>query len=321
MKRFVKQMLVLFFIVSTCTFSKDIKVGLILAMGGLGDKSFNDSAYRGLKEAEKDFNIDIKYVEPNSWSEDTIFITEFAENGYDLVIATSYTAQDAMTEMADVYPDTKFAIVDTTISGKSNVASLVFKEEEGSFLVGAIAAMMSSNDSVGFIGGVDIPLINNFRRGFEQGAQYIKPDINTTAVYIGGGNPFNDPVKGKETTFSLAKQGVDVVYHAAGNTGVGMMEAVRELDIYGMGVDSNQDDIVKGKVLTSMMKNVDNAIYSLIKDTVEGKFEGRPYQFGLAENGVDTTDFQYTKDIIGEENIQKLEKIKQDIIDGKIVIK
>jgi len=321
MKRFIKQMLVLFFIVSTFTFSKDLKVGLILAMGGLGDKSFNDSAYRGLKKAEKDFDIDIKYVEPSSWSEDSIFITEFAENGYDLIIATSYTAQDAMTELAKEFKDTKFAIVDTTIQGVPNTASLVFSEEEGSFLVGALAAMMSKTDSVGFIGAVDIPLINNFKRGYEQGARYVNPNIDTTAIYIGGNAPFNDPVKGKEATYSLANQGVDVVYHASGNTGVGMMEAVRDLGIYAIGVDSDQDDIVKGQVLTSMLKNVDNAVYALIKDTVEGKFEGKPYRFGLAEDGVGTTDFKYTREIIGEENIQKLEAIKKDIISGKIIIK
>ncbi len=321
MKRFMKQMLVLFFIISTFTFSKDIKVGLILAMGGLGDKSFNDSAYRGLKKAEKDFDIKIKYVEPSSWSEDSIFITEFAENDYDLIIATSYTAQDAMTQLAGEFKDTKFAIVDTTIEGVPNTASLVFSEEEGSFLVGALAAMMSENNSVGFIGAVDIPLINNFKRGYEQGAKYINPDISTTAIYIGGNAPFNDPVKGKEATYSLANQGVDVVYHASGNTGVGMMEAVKDLGIYAIGVDSDQDYMAEGQVITSMLKNVDNAVYALIKDTVEGNFEGRTYKFGLAENGVGTTDFKYTRDVIGEEKIQRLEKIKKDIIDGKIVIK
>lgn len=321
MKRFMKQILVLFFIISTCTLAKDIKVGLILAMGGLGDKSFNDSAYRGLLKAQKDFDIDIKYVEPASWSEDSIFITEFAENGYDLVIATSYTAQDAMTQLAGDFPETKFAIVDTTIEGASNVASLVFSEEEGSFLVGALAAMMSKNDSVGFIGAVDIPLINNFRRGFEQGAEYVNPSVETTAIYIGGNAPFNDPVKGKEATYSLANQGVDVVYHASGNTGVGMMEAVKDLGIYAVGVDSDQDEMAKGQVLTSMLKNVDNAVYAVIKDTVEGSFSGKVYRFGISEDGVGTTDFTYTRDEIGEENIGKLEQIKKDIVAGKINIK
>ncbi len=321
MKRFMKQLLVLFFIISTCTFAKEIKVGLILAMGGLGDKSFNDSAYRGLKKAEKDFDIEVKYVEPSSWSEDSIFITEFAENDYDLIIATSYTAQDAMTQLAGEFPDTKFAIVDTTIEGVPNTASLVFSEEEGSFLVGALAAMMSENNSVGFIGAVDIPLINNFRRGYEQGAKYINPEISTTTIYIGGNAPFNDPVKGKEATYSLANQGVDVVYHASGNTGVGMMEAVKDLGIYAIGVDSDQDYMVEGQVITSMLKNVDNAVYALIKDTVEGNFEGKAYKFGLAEDGVGTTDFKYTREVIGEKKIQRLEEIKKDIIDGKIVIK
>ncbi len=321
MKKILGILLACMMFVSAQAQAEKIKVGLILAMGGLGDKSFNDSAYRGLMKAKEDFDITVKYVEPSSWSEDSIFITEFAENGYDLVIATSYTAQDAMTELAGVFPDTKFAIVDTTIDGVPNVASLVFSEEEGSFLVGSLAAMMSKNNSIGFIGAIDIPLINNFRRGYEQGAKYINPSIDTTAVYIGGNAPFNDPVRGKEATYSLANQGVDVVYHASGNTGVGIMEAVKDLNIYAIGVDSNQDEMAKGLVLTSMLKNVDNAVYAVIKDTVEGKFEGKTYRFGLAEDGVGTTNFEYTRDKIGQENIKKLEQIKKDIVDGKITIK
>lgn len=322
MKRILSVLLSLFILTSSTAMAKaPLRVGLILAMGGLGDKSFNDSAYRGLIKAEEEFGITIKYVEPSSWAEDATFITEFAENDYDLVIATSYTAQDSMTELSTYYPNTKFAIVDTTIEGRPNVASLVFKEEEGSFLVGALGAMMSNNDSVGFIGAIDIPLINNFYRGYKQGAEYINSNINTTAVYIGGDLPFSDPVKGKEATYSLSNQGVDVVYHASGNTGVGIMEAIKEKGIYGIGVDSSQDDLVKGQILTSMLKNVDNAVYTVIKDAVEGNFEGKEYRFGLAENGVGTTDFPYTREIIGEKNINRLEEIKSKIINGEIIVK
>lgn len=308
-------------LVSFTTFAKQpFKVGLILAMGGLGDKSFNDSAYAGLLKAKEDFGVEVKYVEPNSWIEDSYYLEEYSQNGFDLIIATSYTAQDAMEEISKKYPNTKYAIVDTKAEEGRNIASLIFNEQEGSFLVGALAAQMSKSNKIGFIGGVDIPLINNFKNGYEQGAKYINPKIEVITTYIGGDAPFSDPLKGKEYAISLATQGVDVVYHASGNTGVGVMEGVKEKGIYGIGVDCDQDELVKGKVLTSMLKNVNNSIYKIIEDSINGKFQGKAYIFGLVENGVGTTEFKYTKDIIGKEKIAKIEQIKADIISGKIKV-
>ena len=314
------RVLVMFLLVSVLSLAAPIKVGLILAQGGLGDKSFNDSAYAGLMKAKKELNADVKYVEPGSWMEDATYLKEFAENEYDLIIATSYTAQDAMEQLAPKYPKTKFAIVDTNAKEGENIASLVFNEVEGSFLVGALAAKMSKTGKIGFVGALDIPLINRFRSGYEQGARYVNPDIKVVASYVGGDAPFSDPIKGKEHAFSQANQGVDVIYHAAGNTGVGVLDGVKEKEIYGIGVDSDQDEIVKGKILTSMLKNVDTAIYKIIEDTMNGKFEGKVHEFGLKENGVGTTEFKYTKDIIGKENIEFVEKIKKDIINGKIEV-
>ncbi|MGL4402345.1 MAG: BMP family lipoprotein [Fusobacteriaceae bacterium] len=310
----------LFLLIFSSTFSKDLKVGLILAMGGLGDKSFNDSAYAGLQKAEKDFSIKTKYVEPNSWADDASFINEFVDNEFDLIIATSYTAQEAMEEIAKKNPNTKFAIIDTEASG-NNIASLVFNEEEGSFLVGAVAAMMSQNEKVGFIGGLDIPLINNFRKGYEAGAKYINPNTKFYASYIGGDSPFSDPLKGKEQSLSMINQGVDVIYHAAGNTGNGVMEAIKINKAYGIGVDSDQDYMVPGKILTSMMKNVDNAVYDIISESVKGNFKGGVHHYGIKENGVGTTQFKYTKDIIGKENLAKIEEIKNAILLGNIKVK
>ncbi|MGL4567646.1 MAG: BMP family lipoprotein [Fusobacteriaceae bacterium] len=310
----------MFALLFTSAFSKDLKVGLILAMGGLGDKSFNDSAYAGLQKAEKDFSIKTKYVEPNSWADDASFINEFVDNKFDLIIATSYTAQEAMEEIAKKNPETKFAIIDTEASG-DNIASLVFNEEEGSFLVGAVAAMMSQNEKIGFIGGLDIPLINNFRKGYEAGAKYINPNMKFYASYIGGDSPFSDPLKGKEQSISMINQGVDVIYHAAGNTGNGVMEALKINNAYGIGVDSDQDFMVPGKVLTSMMKNVDNAVYDIISETAKGSFKGGVHHYGIKENGVGTTDFKYTKDIIGKENLAKIEEIKNAILSGNLKVK
>lgn len=310
----------MFTLLFSSAFSKDLKVGLILAMGGLGDKSFNDSAYAGLQKAEKDFSIKTKYVEPNSWADDASFINEFVDNKFDLIIATSYTAQEAMEEIAKKNPETKFAIIDTEASG-DNIASLVFNEEEGSFLVGAVAAMMSQNEKIGFIGGLDIPLINNFRKGYEAGAKYINPNMKFYASYIGGDSPFSDPLKGKEQSISMINQGVDVIYHAAGNTGNGVMEALKINNAYGIGVDSDQDFMVPGKVLTSMMKNVDNAVYDIISETAKGSFKGGVHHYGIKENGVGTTDFKYTKDIIGKENLAKIEEIKNAILSGNLKVK
>ena len=312
--------IILFLLLSVTILAAPLKVGLILAMGGLGDKSFNDSAYAGLLKAQKDFNIEVKYVEPNSWMEDAYFLEEYSQNGFDLIIATSYTAQDAMEDISSKFPNIKYAIVDTRAKEGANIASLVFDESEGSFLVGAIAAKMSKTGKVGFIGALDIPLINRFKSGYEQGAKYVNPDISVITTYVGGDAPFSDPLKGKEHAYSLANQGVDVIYHASGNTGIGILEGVKEKGIYGIGVDCDQDDIVKGQILTSMLKNVNNAIYKIIEDTVNGEFKGEVYNFGLKENGVGTTDFKYTKEVVGIENIKFVEKMKEDIISGKIKV-
>lgn len=312
--------IVMFLLLSVTILAAPLKVGLILAMGGLGDKSFNDSAYAGLLKAQKDFNVEVKYVEPNSWMEDAYFLEEYSQNGFDLIIATSYTAQDAMEDISSKFPNTKYAIVDTRAKEGENIASLVFDESEGSFLVGAIAAKMSKTGKVGFIGALDIPLINRFKSGYEQGAKYVNPNISVITTYVGGDAPFSDPLKGKEHAYSLANQGVDVIYHASGNTGIGILEGVKEKGIYGIGVDCDQDDIVKGQVLTSMLKNVNNAIYKVIEDTINGEFKGQVYNFGLKENGVGTTDFKYTRQIIGSENINFVENLKADIISGKIKV-
>ena len=299
------------------TEAKPLKVGIVLSIGGLGDKSFNDSAYRGLEMAQKDLGIEFKYVEPASPSEDEGYLREYAEAGYDLVIATGFLMKDATEKVAKDFPDVKFALIDE-VSALPNVASLLFAEDQGSFLVGALAAMMSKTGNVGFVGGMEIPLIQKFQKGYEMGAKYVNPSIKVGSLYTSGSNPFNDPVRGKENALSLIKQGADVVYHAAGGTGVGVIEAAKESKVFAIGVDSNQDGLAQGTVLTSMIKNVDIAVYNTIKAVKEGTFKAGEQRLGVAEGGVGTTDFEFTKDIIGAENIAKLEQIRKDIIDGKI---
>jgi basic membrane protein A len=305
---------------ATADTGKKLQVGIVLSIGGLGDKSFNDSAYRGLEMAQKDLGIEFKAVEPASTSEDEENLRKFAEKGFDLVIGTGFLMKDALEKVAKDYPDVKFALIDET-STLPNVSSLVFSEDEGSFLVGALAAMMSKTGSVGFVGGMESPLIRKFQTGYKNGAKYVNKDIKVGVLYTSGNNPFNDPVRGKENALSLIKQGADVVYHAAGGTGIGVIEAAKEAKVYAIGVDGNQDGLAQGTVLTSMLKNVDTAVYQTIKDVQAGTFKGGEHRFGLVDNGVGITDLQYTKDVIGAEKIAKLEEIKKGIVEGKISVK
>ena len=298
-------------------------VAVVYSTGGKGDKSFNDATFRGLQKAQKELGITFKEYEPKDpATEAKNALTQFAESGeFDLIIAVGYTMKDSLVAVAQTFPDQKFAIIDETVNGLPNVASILFKEQEGSFLVGALAGMMDKTGTIGFVGANESELINRFYAGYEQGAKYIKPEIKVLPVYIGGNNAFNDQASAKAKTETLVQQGADVIYHAAGASGLGVFQAVKEKNIYGIGVDSDQDGLYPGTILTSMLKYVDNATFDVIKAAVDGKFEAKLQTFGIKENGVGTTNFEFTKDKIGEENLKKLEQIKQDIKDGKIVVK
>ena len=299
------------------------KVAIVYSTGGKGDKSFNDAAFRGLERAKKELGITFDEYEPKDpATEAQDALTKFAETGeYQLIIGVGFTMKDSVMAVAQQFPDQKFAIIDEKIENVPNIASLSFKEHEGSFLVGALAAMMSKSGTIGFVGGMESPLIQKFQAGFEQGAKYVNPNIKTLSVYIGGNSAFNDPASAKTKTETLIQQKADVVYHAAGASGQGVFQAAKEKNVYAIGVDSNQDGIAPGTILTSMMKYVDNAVFNEVKDTLEGKYQPTIQEFGIKEDGVGTTEFEFTKDKIGEENIKKLEQIKQDIKDGKIVVK
>ena len=298
-------------------------VAVVYSTGGKGDKSFNDATFRGLQKAQKELGITFKEYEPKDpATEAKNALTQFAESGeFDLIIAVGYTMKDSLVAVAQTFPDQKFAIIDETVNGLPNVASILFKEQEGSFLVGALAGMMDKTGTIGFVGANESELINRFYAGYEQGAKYIKPGIKVLPVYIGGNNAFNDQASAKAKTETLVQQGADIIYHAAGASGLGVFQAVKEKNIYGIGVDSDQDGLYPGTILTSMLKYVDNATFDVIKAAVDGKFEAKLQTFGIKENGVGTTNFEFTKDKIGEENLKKLEQIKQDINDGKIVVK
>ncbi len=297
-----------------------LRVGLVLSTGGLGDKSFNDLAYEGLIKAKEELDVDVKYVEPANVSEFDGFLTEFAENNYDLIIGIGFQMADSVKKVATDYPDSRFMIIDMPVDAP-NVIGAIFNTEEGSFLAGALAAMMSENNKVGFIGGMDVPPIREFGNGYFAGARYVNPNIEIVQAFVGGNNPFNDPAKGKEIAVSMNDNNVDVIYHAAAGSGNGLFEAARERKFYAIGVDSNQDYLEPGLILTSMVKRLDIAILSVVKDLKEGKFEPGTRVFNISNNGVGLTEFKYTKDVIGEEKLAKLEEIKKSIMEKKINVK
>ncbi len=301
----------------------NMKVAVVYSTGGLGDNSYNDATKRGLDRAKEELGIDYAGYEPkdpNTEAENKL--REFAESGeYSLIIATGFTMKDAVVNVAKDFPEQKFLITDERITDMPNVASLTFKEQEGSFLAGALAAMMSKTGTVGYVGGAEAPVIQKFEIGFEQGAKYVNPQIKFLPVYIGGTNAFNDPASAKAKSEALIAQGADVIYHASGASGQGVFQAAKDKHIYAIGVDSNQDGLVKGTILTSMIKKIDTGVFDAIKEVKEDKFQGKIYELGLKEDGLELTKFEFTKDQIGEENIKKLDEIKQKIINGEIVVK
>lgn len=296
------------------------KIGLVLNLGGRGDKSFNDSAYAGMEKAKENLDIDFNYVEPTSLADFSQYLDDYAMAGYDLVIAIGFDMETPLTEVAPNYPDTKFVVVDAVVD-QPNVSSVLFNNKEGAFIVGALSGLMTETDKLGYIGGIDMSFLNEFRDGYTEGAKYTNEDVEVLNLYVGGTNPFNDPAKAKELALSLNSAGADIIFAAAGGSGRGLMEAVNEnSDLYAIGMDSDQDYEVEGKVITSMMKRVDNAVYSTIEKFLEGTLESGVEVYGFKEGGVSTTEFNYTKDLIGEENLAKLKEIEEKIISGEIVV-
>ncbi|MGI6158643.1 MAG: BMP family lipoprotein [Limnochordia bacterium] len=296
--------------------SAQTRIGLIFAEGGLGDQSFNDAAYRGLMQAKEELGVDVIYVEPADIAEMEEHQRAYADLGLDLIIVIGFIHQSALTEVSADYPDVKFAIVDDVVDNP-NVTSLLFEEHEGSFLVGVLAGMMTETNTVGFVGGMEVPLIRKFQVGFEEGVKWANPDAQVLVNYAGA---FDDPGRGRELAISQNERGADIVYHAAGGTGSGVIDAAVSNGFYAIGVDSDQDFMAPGTVLTSMVKRVDLAVYEVIKAAAEGTLEGGIWSFGIEDGGVGTSEFLYTKDIIPQEVLDTIEEAKQKIISGEIVV-
>ncbi|PMQ02285.1 MAG: BMP family ABC transporter substrate-binding protein [Dictyoglomus sp. NZ13-RE01] len=301
---------------------KKVRIGIVYDVGGRGDKSFNDAAYAGLQKAIKLLKVEGKDMEPGPGGANREeLLRTLAEQNYDLVVGVGFLFTDAIIKTAKEFPNVKFAIVDGDVGDLPNVASLLFNEHEGSFLVGAIAGLLTKTNVIGFVGGMDIPLIHKFEVGYKAGAMYVNPKVKVLINYIGvTGEAFKDPVKGKELALAQYKQGADIIYHASGASGEGVFEAAKETGKYAIGVDSPQAWIAPGRIITSMLKRVDEAVFLTIKDVVEGKFKGGRKYFGLANKGVDYEYDEYTKPLIPSNVKGRVDALKSSIIAGKIVV-
>jgi basic membrane protein A len=294
---------------------KKLVIGMVFDSGGPNDKSFNQSANAGLTRAEQEFGVEGKRVESQKESDYETNLDSLAEQNVDLIIAVGISMQKAVEKAAPKHPNIKFALVDAAVDAP-NVRGLSFKEEEGSFLVGYLAGLMTKTNKVGFVGGQEIPLIKKFEFGYMAGVKTanIHADV-LPAKYTGS---WTDADTGKQCAKTLYSQGADIVYHASGACGRGVFEAAKEENKFAIGVDSDQDYLQEGRILTSMIKHVDEAVYQTIKDVKEGKFSPGAKIYDLKANGVGVSEMKYTKDVVGAENLKKLDDVKAKIISGEI---
>src|SRR5947208_10322068 len=302
-----------------------VHVGIVFDIGGKDDRSFNAAAWEGVKRAAKDFPIVLRDVEPGNPTSIEPAMRAFAERGYDLIIGVGFAQAPIMELVAKDYPNINFAIVDGA-SKMPNVASLVFKEHEGSYLVGMIAARESKTGTLGFIGGMDIGLIHRFAVGYEEGAKAVNPNARVIVNYVGvTDTAWNNPGKGKELALAQIGKGADIIFTAAGNSGLGAFDAVEQqgkdasgrAKAFVIGVDSNQNGVKPGFVLTSMVKRVDNAVYDIVKDVVEGKFKGGFHVFGLESEGVGYVIDQYNRELVAAAAIAAGEQARKTILAGE----
>ena len=316
-----------------------IHVGIVFDIGGKDDRSFNAAAWNGVKCAESGnwpngtscnkpaMDIILRDIEPGNPTSIEPAMRAFAERGYDLIVGVGFAQAPIMEMVAKDYPNIHFAIIDG-VSQLPNVASLVFKEHEGSYLVGIIAAKTTKTGTLGFVGGMDIPLIHRFRVGYEEGARSVNPKIRLIQNYVGVTDAaWNNPGKGKELALAQISKGADVIFTAAGNSGLGSFDAVEQAGKqngrathFVIGVDSNQNMVKPGFVLTSMVKHVDNAVYQIVEDVVNHRFTPGLHVFGLDKDGVGYAMDQYNKDLISQETIDEAEAAKKKIIAGQIKV-
>lgn len=292
---------------------------LIFDLGGKFDKSFNEAAFAGATKWAEETGGSFLEIELQSEAQREQALRRFAEAGANPVITMGFAMADPLATVAPDYPDTKFVVIDVSWLDVANLRQVAFAEHEGSYLVGMMAALASKSGTVGFVGGMDVPLIRHFGCGYAQGAKAVNPDINIVANMTGTTPAaWNDPVKGSELTKAQISQGADVIYAAAGGTGVGVLQTAADEGVLSIGVDSNQNHLHPGKVLTSMLKRVDVAVYDAMKAGTD--VETGVFTLGLAENGVGYALDENNADLVTDDMKATVDAARQKIIDGEISV-
>ena len=302
------------------TYAADIKPAVVFDMGGKFDKSFNEGIYNGIEKFKKETGISYREFEVTNETQREQALRKMAQRGSNPIIGVGFAQASALETVAKEFPDLSFTLIDGVVD-LPNVQSVIFKEQEGSFLVGMLAAMKSATGKVGFIGGMDIPLIRRFACGYEQGAKYANAKVEVIQNMTGTTpSAWNDPGRGSELTKGQFDRGVDVVFAAAGGTGVGVNQAAVDSGKFAIGVDSNQNYLHPGTMLTSMVKRVDVAAYNSFNDANGGSWKAGIQSLGLAEGGVDWALDEHNAALVTDDMKNKVNAAKADIIAGKIAV-
>jgi basic membrane protein A len=300
--------------------AQDFVPAVVFDMGGKFDKSFNEAAYQGAERFKKETGIAYREFEVTNEAQREQALRNMARRGSNIVVGIGFAQASGIEKVAKEFPKLKFAIIDAVVD-LPNVQSIVFKEHEGSFLVGMAAAMASKTGKVGFVGGMDIPLIRKFALGYEEGVKYVNPKIEVFQNMTGTTPAaWNDPTRGGELARSQFDRGADVVYAAAGATGLGVLQAAKDKGRLAIGVDSNQNYLHPGSILTSMVKRVDLAVYEAFKTAKDGTWKAGVRNLGVAEGGVGYSLDQYNRGLITAEMEKRLEQARADIVAGKIKV-
>ncbi len=298
----------------------EFKPAVVFDVGGTSDKSFNQGVFEGAEKFRQETGTGYEAIQMSEDSDGAQALNTLAEEGYSPIIAVGYGQAEAMDRVAADHPDQYFAIIDSVVD-RPNVASVIFKEQEGSYLVGILAAMASETGKVGFVGGMDIPLIHRFACGFAGGVKSVNPDAEILQDYVGTtSEAWRNPARGAELAQGQIAQGADVIYHAAGGSGIGVLEAAAESGKLGVGVDLDQNDLFPSHVLTSMLKHVDVATYDILKASMAGEFEPGLQRRGLAEDGVGWALDQYNEPLVTPEMKAAADAAAQDIVTGALKV-
>jgi len=302
-----------------------VRVGLVFDVGGRGDKSFNDAAYAGLVRAQQELGVSVHYLEPVGAEDRESAMRLFAARGFDLVIGVGFIFSSDVDAVARAYPAVRFACVDYAPSASgipANVAGLAFREEEGCFLVGAVAGLLTKTKHVGFVGGMAGPLIGKFEQGYARGAREVCPECRVHSGYIGPTpDAFRDPAKGKSVALTQVAAGADVLFHAAGASGHGGFEAAREGRALAIGVDSDQHDEMPGVVVTSMVKRGDVAVLEVVREVVEGRFRGGMHVLGVREGAIDYVRDGPHAEGLSAEVRARVAELESRIVSGELEIR